>query len=337
MSKPTILLVDDDKNILEGYQRKLSFSYVVETANSAKEALGFIVEGKGYDIVISDQCMPEMTGVEFLKKLKVMAPDTFRIMLSGESDIYEAVEAINEGAIFRFLLKPCKFEVLEGTISEALSLKRLMNIEKELLENTLKGSVDIMSEILSLTSPLAYGKSKRVAQIIDLMCAESKFLFSNELKLAASLSQIACVTIPLEVLEKAYRDEELSPDEMQMMKALPAIGDALIGKIPRMENVGFFIKNQGTPLCRLEIEKPFTASLAFGCQLLKLAFELDEHMTFSELAPSEVIANLAALYKGEGVYPEEALDLLLKVSKKVQKQKVKITEVNKPQDIPLLR
>jgi DNA-binding NtrC family response regulator len=129
-----ILLVDDDRYILDGYRRSLRSEFSMETAQSGQEALGLLEDKTAYAVVISDMRMPGMDGIELLKRVKKASPDTVRIMLTGNADVQTAIEAINEGSIFRFLIKPCSKETMARTITAALVQYRLVIAEKQLLE-----------------------------------------------------------------------------------------------------------------------------------------------------------------------------------------------------------
>ena len=118
MKRHTILCVDDEENILSALERVFleEDNYEIITANSGKEGLK-ILEERPVDLIMSDQRMPEMSGTEFLKKSRVLYPDTIRIVLSGFSDFDTVTKAINEGEIYRLIQKPWED-------SELLSLNR---------------------------------------------------------------------------------------------------------------------------------------------------------------------------------------------------------------------
>lgn len=101
-----ILLVDDDSNILEGFRRTLSREFLMETALGGEQALKLVADNGPYAVVVSDMRMPGMDGIQLLIRIKSVSPDTIRIMLTGNADMETAVDAINEGSIFRFLNKP---------------------------------------------------------------------------------------------------------------------------------------------------------------------------------------------------------------------------------------
>lgn len=125
--KHTILLVDDEQNILDSLSRILKPArYQVLTSNSAAEALSLLKKEKGLiDVILSDNKMPKMTGIEFLGKVKELFPDIIRIMLTGKSDVEDAKRAINEGGVYKFLTKPCEPDELKIAIRDALIFRKL--------------------------------------------------------------------------------------------------------------------------------------------------------------------------------------------------------------------
>ena len=124
---PTLLLVDDEMHILSAMKRLLRREgYEILTANSGEEGLAVLRE-RSVDVIVSDQRMPGMTGIEFLREAKVLRPDTIRLVLSGYTDIDSITGAINEGAIFRFLTKPWDDEQLKAQIADAFHQKQLVD------------------------------------------------------------------------------------------------------------------------------------------------------------------------------------------------------------------
>ena len=157
-----ILCVDDDPNILLAYQRALRKRFHIDSALSGGEALEAIANRGPYAVLVADMRMPEMNGVELLKRVKENAPDTVRMMLTGSADQQTALEAINEGHIFRFMTKPCPPKMLAKVLEAGLVQYRLIMAERDLLTKTLSGSIKMLTEVLSLASPMAFGRASRV-------------------------------------------------------------------------------------------------------------------------------------------------------------------------------
>jgi two-component system probable response regulator PhcQ len=123
--KASILLVDDESHVTEALSRHFpKQTYEVLKADSAAEAYG-ILDRRSIDVVVSDERMPGESGTEFLGRVRQRFPKTIRIILSGQASLDAAIRAINEGEVYRFLLKPCNSTDLIFTIQRALEHKRL--------------------------------------------------------------------------------------------------------------------------------------------------------------------------------------------------------------------
>ncbi|MDC0358229.1 response regulator [Oligoflexia bacterium] len=128
-----VLLVDDEPNVLQGLKRAFrKEAYEILTASSGEEALS-ILEGITVQVVVSDQQMPGLSGIELLAILCEKYPETIRIMLTGQADLDTAVQAINQGQIYRFFTKPCNEIDLAFSIREALQQRELINQSKRLV------------------------------------------------------------------------------------------------------------------------------------------------------------------------------------------------------------
>ena len=117
----TILYVDDEMDNLRVFKAAFRRKYTVELASSAEEGIRILKE-KPIDLIITDQRMPEMTGVEFLKEIVPLYPDTVRMVLTGYSDLSAIVEAINLGQIYRYIGKPWDEGELNVAIENARQL-----------------------------------------------------------------------------------------------------------------------------------------------------------------------------------------------------------------------
>ena len=240
-----VLFVDDDTNILAAYRRALRKTCELKTAEGGADGLRILAEDGPFAVVISDMQMPEMNGLEFLKEVTKRAPDTVRIMLTGNADQKTAVDAVNEGSIFRFCNKPCPPEELAATIDTALEHHRLITAEKTLLEHTLAGSVKVLVDVLSLVDPGAFGRTERLRGWARTVADKLGLANAWELDLAAMLSPIGDLTLPAEIRDKRNRGEKLSGTEMALVSGAPEAAHKLIGNIPRLGNVAQIILYQG--------------------------------------------------------------------------------------------
>jgi DNA-binding NtrC family response regulator len=113
-----ILFVDDEPNVLEGIRRTLRKQGDLFTAASGADGLRMLSEDGPFALVVSDMRMPLMNGAQFLAKVREQAPETVRMILSGQADLQATIDAVNDGHIYRFLSKPCPTDQLLGAIDD---------------------------------------------------------------------------------------------------------------------------------------------------------------------------------------------------------------------------
>ena len=117
--KTTILYLDDEENNLTSFKATFRMRYNVITALSGDEALK-ILENRAVELIITDQRMPNMTGIEFLEKVLEKYPDPMRLLLTGYADMTAVIDSVNKGKIFHYLTKPWNEEEVEKTLKRAL-------------------------------------------------------------------------------------------------------------------------------------------------------------------------------------------------------------------------
>lgn len=272
-----ILFVDDEQNILLAFKRQLRKKFDVETANSARDAI-YLINDQAYAVIVSDLRMPVMDGIEFFSQARRISPDSVRILLTGQADLNTAINAINEGDIFRFLTKPCSSELLVANLEAALEQYRLVTAERELIEKTLSKTVQLMTDMLGLSSPFAYGRAIRLRRIVKEMAVNLRVTNAWQFELAAMLSQIGCVALPKDLLEKVYKGQSLEKNEDSMYGSHPLIGYRLLRDIPRLESIAQMIRDQQRNISSYA-DQPYshkTHDIDLGAQILKVATDYDQ-------------------------------------------------------------
>ena len=239
-----VLLVDDDVNILDAYRRVLRGKLELSVAEGGKEALTILKRSDPFAVIVSDYRMPEMDGIEILARARELCPDTVRIMLTGQADMQAAIDAINQGNIFRFLTKPCPSEIFLKQVYAGMEQYRLIHAERELLDQTLKGSIKVLVDILALVNPMAFSRLGLIRSLAKNLAIQLQVKDIWKVELAALLSQIGCVTVPPQILQRAFRQEDLNPQETALFYSHPQIGCDLLKYIPRMEEVAEAINYQ---------------------------------------------------------------------------------------------
>jgi len=243
---PRVLVVDDDRNLLDGLRRQLRGTFDLATALGGQEGLDVLRaagQGGAFSVVLSDYQMPQMNGASFLAAVRDVAPEATRMLLTGQADLNGVASVVNQGGVFRFLMKPVSRDVLTEALRAGVEQYRLVTAERELLEQTLQGSVKALTELLSLASPLAFARATRLRRLAEsLFGAEDPLPWHVDL--AVMLSQVGVLTLPPTVLERIEANEAISPEEQAMVARLPALAEQVLAGIPRLEEVRAGIRLQ---------------------------------------------------------------------------------------------
>ncbi|MFZ0927935.1 MAG: HD domain-containing phosphohydrolase [Syntrophobacteraceae bacterium] len=272
-----VLFVDDDPNILAAFQRQLRKDFSVHTALGGEEGLKAVLEQDPFAVIVSDLRMPGMDGIQFLSRVRQDAPDSVRVMLTGNADLSKAIDAVNQGNIFRFLTKPCEQQALINTLSDGVRQYQLITAERELLEKTLRGSIKVLSEILQLVNPEAFGRASRITRYASEVASAMRVPDIWQIETAAALSQVGCVMLPESALKKLYTGQEFTGEESQLFAMHPFIASDLLSHIPRMQTIAEIIANQ---------EKNFDGSgfpqeskggvdIPLGARILRVVLDFD--------------------------------------------------------------
>ena len=277
---PRVLLLDDEADVLESLSLYLRRHVRTVTATRGEDALRILAEEGPFAVVISDLRMPEMDGAQFLTQARDVAPDTVRVLLTGQADMDAAIAAVNEGRIFRFLTKPCPPWFLIPALNMALEQHRLLTAEKVLLKETLAGALRVLTQVMALVQPLAFGRASRARSRVLELCAEMKE-DAWQVELAAMFSEIGCLFLPPEVAKAYYSGRQLGPDEQAHVNRLPALADDLLGNIPRLEEVRAILRG-------VRGESP---DVPVGSRMLRLIGEFDA-LESRGLEKKEIIAAL---------------------------------------------
>ncbi len=312
---PRVLLVDDEVAILDGLRRQLRKRFTVHTATSGAEGLELLAT-QSIAVVVSDMRMPGMDGATFLSHARGAHPDVVRILLTGNADTRAAIAAVNDGQIYRFLVKPCPTDALIQEITAAAELNRLAVAEKELLRNTLRRTVEALTATLSLAEPLAFARAARVSRLATELAQALHVEETWEINVTAMLSHMGAVTLPADVLAKLERGTRLDADEQDMVARVPQISRDLVAVIPRLEDIAEAI---GWQRARFDgagaaVGVPAGQDLPLAVRILRVASDFDRGMaqrpsatdTIAQLKSDagaydpEVMAALSQLYKVNG-------------------------------------
>ena len=239
-----ILFVDDDVNILEAHRRNFRRRFDVTAVTTGQEGLDLLTSGATFAVVVADMRMPVMNGIQFLRRAQELAPDTVRIMLTGNADQQTAVDAVNRGHVFQFLCKPCPAEMLGLALENAVQQHLLITAERELLQKTLAGSIRVMTEILALQDPQSFGLGTALRERVRAYAEARKIRDVWELEMGAMLSQIGFVTVPASIVQRLRCGQSLTAEDRAIIERVPEVGASLLAKIPRLETVSRIVLYQ---------------------------------------------------------------------------------------------
>jgi response regulator RpfG family c-di-GMP phosphodiesterase len=250
--KYKILIVDDEPANIRLLERLFRRTYQVISASSGAEALELLGQ-HDVALIISDQRMPGMTGIEFLKRASQMRPATVRIILTGYTDVNALVEAINSGVIYKYVAKPWVNEELEQTVARGLQHYEANKGQHELqqhserlsaqLQEIVQGFVNLITETLDLKDKYARNHAGRTGDYATAI-GQSLHLETEEieqLSVAAYLHETGRLGIPDHILAK---ESSLTEEEQKVVEHSFESAARLLSAIPEINKVALTLRYQ---------------------------------------------------------------------------------------------
>jgi DNA-binding response OmpR family regulator len=302
--RPRILCVDDEPYVLDGLRDVLRRSFDVRVATSGATGLSMLRdEPEAYAIAMSDMRMPVMSGADFLRQARTVAPDAVRILLTGHADLEVAIKAVNGVRLFRYLTKPTDSGELLRTCAAALGHHRQQAAEQAVLEQTVHATVDTLSDVLALANPAVFGRASRVKVLAARLGRALGLANAWEVEVAAMLSQVGAITLPQATAEKVHAGLPLEDAEAAMVARVPDVTRRLIANIPRLDGVlDLLDRSYGdAPL-------PASDPAAAGAQIIRIARDYDS-------LESQGAARRVAIgaMRGRGIYDDHFMDVFARV------------------------
>ncbi|MEP6766373.1 MAG: response regulator, partial [Gemmatimonadaceae bacterium] len=236
-TRPRVLCVDDDERLLEGLALRLRRFFDVVTATSGAQALAALRLSTPFAVVISDMQMPNASGATFLSAMRRVAPETTRILLTGQADVRSAIAAVNEGEVFRFLLKPIEINALIGIIREGIARHSELVASRTASDGLHEGLVDILLGPLQTLAPQIAREAARIRQIVSdvglVICKRQSWVA----ELACVLMHFALIEVPPEASVRWRSRSNISPADRQSIEFALQTQLGRLKDVPQTEEV----------------------------------------------------------------------------------------------------
>ncbi len=304
---PKVLFVDDQAKVLDDLKVIVAEVCEAHVALNAEEGLKIFESEGPFTIVASDQNLPGMNGSEFLAMVNRRDPYCSTMLVTGHADYHDAMRAVNNGHVFRLLDKPYAEQDLLDAIQAGTRQRQLIESEQVLLQETLVGAVNALTETLATVKPLFFGRAQRIKRLSGEIARYLKFPHVWQVESAAVFSQMASITLPEEEAENVFLRKKLRPQIVELVKKFPQVIDHLLGNIPRLDEVREIIDClMGNPL---PYENKAKMEVYQAYRIIDAALEYDYMET--EGHESEVI--LGTLRGGEKKFDKDVIEAMSKL------------------------
>lgn len=310
---PNVLCVDDDPHVLVALRRTLCRHFCVDVAHGGAQGLELLAK-KRYAVVIVDAKMPAMSGPEFLRRAQELAPETTRILLTGNSDFESAVLATNDGGVFRFVCKPFDPRVFPNTVADAVHRHHRALAERDVGHRTLVGTLELLIQAASLLAPGVWERLSRAREVARSVSNASGVPTSSPLETAALVVALACA-LDRQALSRGSSAEVRS----ELLERSRLLAERLLGAIPASSQV-LRLFERGS---HAALDSPASALLSPEIMALLL---LVEWAALVQSGSDE--AEARGVLEQRGLYPRELLEALrLEVATAEQELEILVSEL----------
>ncbi|MEO5332251.1 MAG: response regulator [Magnetococcus sp. YQC-5] len=299
VERATILVIDDTTDNLTLMSSLLKDFYKVKVSNNGERALKYVQGDNKVDLILLDIMMPDMDGYDVCRLLKSnkKTADIPTIFLTSLNSIDDEAKGLALGAV-DYITKPITPAILLARVKTHLDLgEARRNLQEahanlqNVLNQTLSGTTSVMTEVLCLANPVAFGRAMRLRNLIHEMVKQIGRADAWQFELSAILSQLGCVTLPTNVLQKLHRGLIQNADDQARCERYPELSAKLVARIPRLEEIAQIVETHMKPRCA-----PFHGDLKtrpaaiLGAQMLKLAIDYDTEILNGKTARSTMDA-----------------------------------------------
>lgn len=236
-----ILFIDDDRLLLNTMERNLGFDFDVEIAEGGEQGLEVIERSGPFAVVVVDMQMPKMNGLQTIAAAREKMPNAVFLMLTGNQDQGTAINAVNEGQVFRFLNKPCQVTEIKAAIEAALRQHELLTAEKELLYGTFSGAINLMTDIIEMRGDLQFD-SGRMAETIGQLAEHLSVEIGWEEKVASRVLLVGVSMLGHNEISQLETLDPTSTEHKALFAHICELSAKMIEKIPRLEGIAELLR-----------------------------------------------------------------------------------------------
>lgn len=236
-----ILLIDDDRALLNTMSRNLSIDYDVSTAEGCAAALEIVKTDGPFSVVFVDMQMPQKNGVETIAEVRKKLPGAVFVMLTGNQDQATAIRAVNDGQVFRFLNKPCDVTEVTAALEAAQKQHDLIVAEKELLEGTFMGTINLMSDIIEMEGNRKID-TRRMSAALKVLSENLAVEMSWKEQIASRICLVGLSWLEPSDLFRFETMDPLSREHIALVNKVFQKSSKMIVKIPRLASVSHLLR-----------------------------------------------------------------------------------------------
>jgi ActR/RegA family two-component response regulator len=240
-----VLLIDDDASLLNTLERNLCLDFDVYTAEGSQLGLEKLSSEGPFAVAVVDMRMPGMDGVEMIQQLRAKQDNLLFIMLTGNQDSATAIQAMNVGRVFRFLSKPCNVAEISQAIQEAIVEFDLRASEKAIMLNTMRGSINLLTELAAACSESIVSASE-IADVYELILSEFSIPIRSEDRMACKLLLVGVASLPESIKSKLIGTPVNSEAFQGAFSKLCQASSQMVSHLPKFQTLTLMLEQTST-------------------------------------------------------------------------------------------
>ncbi len=228
-----VLFIDDDVSLLSTMKRNLGLDFTIHTAEGGEVALELVQQQGDFSVVVVDMQMPKMNGIQTIAMLREKMPNAVFLMLTGNQDLTTAIQAVNDGRVFRFLTKPCQVFEISAAIQAAQQQHNLIIAEKELLSGTFAGAINLMTDVIEMQEDRHVDTGRMSEALVDLADRMSIEIGWEE-KVAARIFLVGIAMLGPEDSVKFGALDPATAEHKAMFARICKKSASMLARLPRL-------------------------------------------------------------------------------------------------------